>query len=262
MIARKAMRPRSLTAALLAGLLATVTVSTQAPGPRQLELSFDQEGHVTLIANNVTLREILAEWARRGGTRIVNLEKLAGGPIEYPIRFENAAEMDVMQALLRGVAGKAYVPRVLGTPGASRLEIVHLTPVSNASGALVAAPPATPNPNIPTRGAPEDEIPPVNRNPPAAGPPQQGQTQGYQQPGTQQWQQQQQPSLPQNYQQQSPLPGMPGSALPGSGLPGGSALPQIVPITPINSNQPATTTQPPATGRGAPPPPPNTGAGS
>lgn len=253
------MRPRFLTAALLAGLLATVTVSTQAPGPRQLELSFDQEGHVTLIANNVTLREILAEWARQGGTRIVNLEKLAGGPIEYPIRFEKAAEMEVMQALLRGVAGKAYVPRMLGTPGASRLEIVHLTPTSNASGALVAAPVVSPNPNVPTRGAPEDEIPPVNRPPGQAAPPP-GQAQGNQ---PQQWQQQQQPALPQGYQQQSPMPGMPGSALPGSGLPGGSALPQIVPITPINSNQPATSTQPPATGRGAPPPPPTpVGGGS
>ena len=255
------MRPRFLTAALLAGLLATVTVSTQAPGPRQLELSFDQEGHVTLIANNVTLREILTEWARRGGTRIVNLEKLAGGPIEYPIRFENAAEMEVMQALLRGVAGKAYVPRVLGTPGASRLEIVHLTPTSNASGALVAAPTITQNPNLPTRGAPEDEIPPVNRAQPGQAAPPPGQ--GNQPPGMpQQWQQQQQPALPQGYQQQSPLPGMPGSALPGAGLPGGSALPQIVPITPINSNQPATSTQPPPTGRGAPPPPPTVGGGS
>jgi hypothetical protein len=254
-----AMRPRSLTAALFAGLL-TVTVSTQAPGPRQLELSFDQQGHVTLIANNVTLREILAEWARRGGTRIINLDKLAGAPIEYPIRFENAAEMEVMQALLRGVAGKAYVPRVLGTPGASRLEIVHLTPTSNATGALVAAPVAPPTQNIPTRGAPEDEIPPVNRPQPGQAAPPPGQVPGYQQnaPGMQQ----PQPALPSGYQQQSPLPGMPGSALPGSGRPGGSALPQIVPITPINPNQPPTTTQPPATGRGAPPPPPPVGAGS
>jgi hypothetical protein len=259
------MRSRSLTAALFAGLLATVTVSTQAPGPRQLELSFDQEGHVTLIANNVTLREILAEWSRRGGTRIINLDKLAGGPIDFPIRFENAGEMEVMQALLRGVAGKAYVPRVVGSPGASRLEIVHLTPTSNATGAVVAAPPVAANPNIPTRGAPEDEIPPVNRAQPGQGaqpPPGQPQGNQQQQYGVQQWQQQQQPALPQNYQQQSPLPGMPGSVLPGSGLPGGSALPQIVPITPINSNQPATNTPPPATGRGAPPPPPPVGAGS
>jgi hypothetical protein len=261
MLGRNAMRPRSLTAALLAALLATATVSTQAPGPRQLEITFDQQGHVTLVANNVTLREILAEWGRRGGTRIINLEKLAGGPIEYPMRFENAAEMEVMQSLLRGVAGKVYVPRVLGTPGASRLEIVHLTPVSNASGAYVPAPVAPPAPNLPTRGAPEDEIPPAQRSAPgqAAPPPNPGYQPNYQPnlPG-----QQQQQGMPQGYQQQSPLPGMPGSALPGGGRPGGSALPQIVPITPVNSPAPTTTTPPPATGRGAPPPPPNTGAGS
>jgi hypothetical protein len=241
------MRVNAFAASLAAGLLLTATVSTQAPGPRQLELSFDQQGRVTLVANNVTLREILAEWARRGGTTIMNLDKLAGAPIEYPIRFENAPEMDVMQALLRGVAGKAYVPRLVGTPGASRLAIVHLTPTSNASGSVVASPNVPLSPQTPTRGAPEDEIPPVQRpqmgqSPPAPGQPQQNM--------------QQQQGLPQGYQQ-TPRPGMPGST-----VPGGSALPQIVPITPINT--PQTTTPPPTnTGRGgAPPPPPPVGGGS
>ena len=242
------MRATVLTTVFTAALLATATVFTQAPGPRQLELSFDQQGNVTLVANNVTLREILAEWSRRGGTRIINLEKLTGGAIDYPIRFDNAAEMEVMQALLRGVPGKAFVPRTLGTAGSSRLEIVHLTPVSTAAGGFVPPPVANSMPQTPTRGAPEDEIPPVNRQAPGQAAPPPGQ--GYQQ-GTQT-----NPALPQGYQQQSPLPGMPGSA-----LPGGSALPQIVPITPINSNTPATTTTPPPTGRGAPPPPP-VGAGS
>jgi hypothetical protein len=242
------MRVKAFAASLAAGLLLTATVSTQAPGPRQLELSFDQQGRVTLIANNVTLREILAEWARRGGTTIMNLDKLASAPIEYPIRFENAPEMEVMMSLLRGVAGKAYVPREVGTAGASRLAIVHLTPTSNASGSVVAAPAMPPVQSTPTRGAPEDEIAPVNRQLgqiPAPGQPQ---------PGVQQNMQQ---GLPQGYQQQVPRPGLPGSA-----LPGGSALPQIVPITPINT--PQTTTPPPTnTGRGgAPPPPPPVGGGS
>jgi hypothetical protein len=239
------MRAPLLTAVLTSGLLATATVFTQAPGPRQLELSFDQQGHVTLIANNVSVREILAEWSRRGGTRIVNLEKLTGGPIDYPMRFENASEMEVMQALLRGVPGKAFVPRVLGTPGSSRLEIVHLTTASTATGGFVAPPVVNQLPQTPTRGAPDDEIPPVPRPGVAAPPPGS--------PGAPP-----QPALPQGYQQQTPRPGMPGSA-----LPGGSALPQIVPITPINSNTPPTTTPPPTTGRGGgPPPPPPAGGGS
>jgi hypothetical protein len=238
------MRVKAFAASLAAGLLLTATVSTQAPGPRQLELSFDQQGRVTLVANNVTLREILAEWARRGGTTILNLDKLASAPIEYPIRFENAPEMEVMMSLLRGVAGKAYVPREVGSAGASRLAIVHLTPTSNASGSVVAAPAMPPVQATPTRGAPEDEIPPVPRPPVGQGVPAPGQ------PGVQQ-------NMQQGYQQHVPRPGLPGSA-----LPGGSALPQIVPITPINT--PQTTTPPPTnTGRGgAPPPPPPVGGGS
>lgn len=246
------MRVNAFAASLAAGLLLTATVSTQAPGPRQLELSFDQQGRVTLVANNVTLREILAEWARRGGTTIMNLDKLAGAPIEYPIRFENAPEMEVMQALLRGVAGKAYVPRVVGSAGASRLAIVHLTPTSNASGSVVASPNVALPPQTPTRGAPEDEIPPVQRPPIGQSAPAPGQPA----PPQGQPNMQQQPGLPQGYQQPRP-------ALPGSALPGGSALPQIVPITPINT--PQTTTPPPTnTGRGGapPPPPPPVGGGS
>ena len=38
-------------------------------------------GRVTLVAKDVTVREILAEWARVGQTRIVNAEKLTGGPV-------------------------------------------------------------------------------------------------------------------------------------------------------------------------------------
>ena len=54
-----------------------VSVAAQAQGPRKLDVSFDK-GLVTIEAQNVTVREILLEWGRKGGSRIVNAEKLAG----------------------------------------------------------------------------------------------------------------------------------------------------------------------------------------
>ncbi len=44
----------------------------------ELVLSF-KDGRVTLKATDVTLRQVLNEWARLGQTRIVGLEKLGGG---------------------------------------------------------------------------------------------------------------------------------------------------------------------------------------
>ena len=39
-----------------------------------------KDGRVTLAANGATVREILAEWARVGQTRIVNGERVTGAP--------------------------------------------------------------------------------------------------------------------------------------------------------------------------------------
>ena len=50
--------------ALVAG--SAVPAAAQAlPAGRQLQLAFDPDGLVTLRAHNVTVREILAEWARQ-----------------------------------------------------------------------------------------------------------------------------------------------------------------------------------------------------
>src|SRR5207344_1759071 len=39
------------------------------------------EGRVSLSAKDATVRQILTEWARVGRTQIVNVERIAGGPI-------------------------------------------------------------------------------------------------------------------------------------------------------------------------------------
>lgn len=62
-----------------------------------------QDGRVSLNAQDVTIRQILAEWARVGKTRIVNLERVTSGPTT--LRFENVSEQQALDIILRTVPG-------------------------------------------------------------------------------------------------------------------------------------------------------------
>ena len=133
-------------------LLTTATLPAQSD--RKLELSF-QDGTVTLIAANVTVREILNEWARKGGTRILNGERLQGGPVT--LQFDGMPERLVMDSLLRTAAGYVLGPRLASQAGASEFGIVSILPttVSVAGPSYGAPAPAPVRPN------PDNEIPPV-----------------------------------------------------------------------------------------------------
>jgi len=154
------MRAKLLTALLSAGLFLLVTVhpSAQAPAARKLQLSFDKNGLVTLVAENVTVREILAEWARLGGTQMVNADKLGGAPVT--VTFEAQPEAVVLESLLRSVAGYILYPRVEGSTGASVWQSVSILPTSHATMAYT---PTSSAPQIApvVQSLPDDELPPV-----------------------------------------------------------------------------------------------------
>ncbi len=158
---------------VLASLLAFAT-PVPAQQARKLEISFN-EGLVTLVAENVTLREILAEWARKGGSRITNGDKLTGEPV-WPMEFRNEPEAAVLRALLRDLPGYGASMRIAPAPDASVVEAVFIQATrsitsSGSSGASAAPPPANrlqfqepPQPQAAPRmiqGSPDDEIPPV-----------------------------------------------------------------------------------------------------
>ncbi len=160
-----------MTVPALAAVLA-VALAVQEPAPvqapaaeasreRKLSLTFDSQGHVTLVAQNVTVAEILAEWGRKGGTQIQGAERLAGGPIQLPLQFDNQPELEVVEALLRQAAGVSVAPRRVGTVGASQFEAIYILATSTATAAPSYG--STPMPQAPQliRGFPDDEIPPV-----------------------------------------------------------------------------------------------------
>ena len=160
------MRYLAPVALTVAGLLAPATAVAQNAGPtRTLELSFNN-GKVTLVARGVTVPEIMAEWARKGGSVVTNAEKLSGGPVTY--EFHDVPEAVVLQSVLRSAAGFIAAPRRPGGPtGASGIEQVMILAVSRPSANAVITMPTNPMPMpnqspVAMQGSPDDDIPPVN----------------------------------------------------------------------------------------------------
>ena len=163
----------------VAAILAALGVAGPASaGP--LEILFDN-GRVTVRATDVTLRQILQEWARQGQTRITGLEKLAGVPVT--IELVDVPERQAIEILLRSVAGYMAAPRVAAAAATqSSYDRLMILATSVAAPAPVGgprpaafAPPPQPQPfPDPTQLANGDDGPAETTQPPGApvfGPP-------------------------------------------------------------------------------------------
>jgi type II secretory pathway component GspD/PulD (secretin) len=91
---------KTLFRAALAIAFLTAAAATASAGELKLTIG---NGLVTLVAKDVTIREILAEWARVGQTRIVNADKLTGGPVT--LELTNVPEAQALDTVLRSAAG-------------------------------------------------------------------------------------------------------------------------------------------------------------
>lgn len=134
--------------------------AAQPTPDRELRLSFNADGTVNLVARDVTVRDILAEWARQCQCHVVNAERLPGGALATPLQFEAASQHAVLQSLLRSAAGYVLTPRQPGMTGASQYGTIFILATSSPlAGPYV--PPAAPMVNLPTLGSPNDELAPV-----------------------------------------------------------------------------------------------------
>lgn len=142
--------------------LAQAPAQVPAPQGPKVQITFEPNGLVTLVANGATLREILAEWSRQGGSTFVNSERLTGAP--QTLHYEHQSETVVMSSILRQAAGFMLGPRREGTRGASSFEVVYILPTSNPSASGFMSQPTMPQPQqqITTQGNPDDELAPVN----------------------------------------------------------------------------------------------------
>ena len=152
-----------VAAAFLVGV-----VPAGAQDARKLDVSFNN-GRVTIVAENVTLQEIFAEWSRKGGSRIFNAERLPAARVMLT-EFKDLPEADVLRTLLREAPGYGAALRNETPAGSSTIQTVVIMAVRTIAPTATNAPAVnqpqiqTPPPQAQPRmlqGSPDDEIPPV-----------------------------------------------------------------------------------------------------
>ena len=84
------------------------------------------DGRVSLVAKDATVRQILTEWARVGGTKIINVEKIPGGPVTLVL--ENVTEMQALEVLLRPLSGYIAAPRAATATNLSAYDRIIIMP--------------------------------------------------------------------------------------------------------------------------------------
>jgi hypothetical protein len=112
--------------------------ATASPAAAQnLTLEF-QDGRVRLNAQDVSINQILAEWARRGRTTIVNGERVPGPPVT--LELQDVSEREALDVILRGVSGYLVAARESSLAGASTYDRIYILATSSRPNNAAAAP--------------------------------------------------------------------------------------------------------------------------
>jgi len=123
-----------LLAALL-GVALVLPASAAGAGEVKIVLA---AGRVTVMAENATVREILAEWARVGQTTLVNADRLTGPPIT--IQLQNVPEEQALDSLLRSAGGYILAPRPVPVAGQSQVASILIYPIAAPPVSAAATP--------------------------------------------------------------------------------------------------------------------------
>lgn len=139
------------------------------PAPASAQLTLKMEGGmVTLVAKDVPLSAIMAEWARVGQTSIVNGDKIF---TPVTLQLENVPEKKALDILLRGAAGYMLAERAAPVAGKSAFDRIMILPTSRPPANAPPLQPATPAPFAPPRPMPvpvpvQDDQDPTEPNAP------------------------------------------------------------------------------------------------
>lgn len=133
----------------IAALLAAFTVLPRsAAASVQLTIA---DGRVWLVARDATIAEILDEWARLGGTRIVNADRVPG---KFTIELTATPEAQALDLLLRPAGGFAASERAAGSPATrsqSRFATIVIVPRQASPALAKASPPVYQPPAVPVQ---------------------------------------------------------------------------------------------------------------
>jgi hypothetical protein len=114
---------------LLTFAAAAACLFAASPASADVQVSI-RDGLVTIVAHDATVRQILAEWARVGQAKVVNAERVPGGPIS--LELTNVPESQVLDTLLRSAAGYLAAPRAAVASNLSTFDRVVIMPTSSA----------------------------------------------------------------------------------------------------------------------------------
>jgi hypothetical protein len=224
---------------VLLGLAACILVASAASAEVRLTM---HDGRVTLVAKDATVRQILTEWARVGQTKIVNVERVPGGPIS--LELTNVPEAQALEILMRTLSGYITAPRPVAAANLSLYDRIIVMPTLASARPAVSAPPPPvfqqtpqfptpqpadddvddrPAPNVPVPGTPQPQRGPVfNSFPQPQLPNPQGQP----------------VSMPPQQQMPPPQPGVPVASPQPVAPYGGVAVPGMVAPVPQQPGQP------------------------
>jgi hypothetical protein len=134
---------------ILAAVALSIGLATTASAAPGVTLTM-KDGRVWLVARDATVGQILDEWSRVGGTRVVNADRVPG---RVTIELDGVAESQALDLLLRSAGGFVAKARPLAGAGAqSQFESVFIVAVSQPPAprpAAAAAEPAYPAPQQP-----------------------------------------------------------------------------------------------------------------
>ena len=144
---------KSLSGAIVMSLLTASGSSADV----QLQL---HDGRVSIVAKDATVRQILAEWARVGQTKVVNVDRIPGGPLT--IELSNVPEAQALDVLLRSVSGYMAAPRGTAAADLSMYDRIIVLPTvaaprAAAAGAAAAPAPAFQQPQFTPAAPPPDD---------------------------------------------------------------------------------------------------------
>jgi hypothetical protein len=152
---------------MITAAVAIGSASVASAGELKLSIT---NGRVTLVAQDVQVRQILAEWTRVGGTTIVGGDKLVGQNVT--LQLVDQPEREALEILLKSAAGYVASQRAQILPNASVFDRILILPTSRPPAYSASAPPPATFARPMPQPQPDDDEPvePVPLTPPQAPP--------------------------------------------------------------------------------------------
>jgi hypothetical protein len=108
-----------------------------AAAQQSVKVSFQPGGRVSVEASSATVRSILNEWAKNGGTKVVGADKVSGAPVT--LKLVNVPEAQALEIILRSVAGYMAAPSKIAT-GPSMYDRILIMATTSAPPPAAARP--------------------------------------------------------------------------------------------------------------------------